>query len=186
MWETKRRDGIEELATSRHRSWKRCPGELRQGTHKNGFLASRNGLKFKGPQQKQEGQRLSVPGPRGSALDDSWIDSFRSLQSVQSKYHPLGKHSALDQTDPGALLYYYGTLGVALPKHSIQYTLKWIFLFFFFWGHAYFLYWFSSAIHIHVFFIYTYVLSRVKSLPSPAHPTLLGYYRALGWVPCAT
>ena len=174
MWETKRRDGIEELATSRHRSWKRCPGELRQGTHKNGFLASRNGLKFKGPQQKQEGQRLSVPGPRGSALDDSWIDSFRSLQSVQSKYHPLGKHSALDQTDPGALLYYYGTLGVALPKHSIQYTLKWIFLFFFFGSCIFFVLIFFSHTYTCIFYIYICPLPcEISPISRPSHPSRL-------------
>ena len=156
MWEAKRRDGIEELANSRHSSWERCPGELRQGTHQNGSLASRNGLKFKGPQQKQEGQRLSVPGPRGSALDDSWIYSFGSLQSVQSKYHPLGKHSALDQTDPGALLCYYGTLGVALPKHSIQYTLKWFFLFFFFLVmHIFCIDFFQPFIYMYFLYIHT-------------------------------
>lgn len=104
--------------------------------------------------------------------------SFRGLQLVQSKYHPRGKHSALDQTDLGALLYYCSALGVALPKHLIQYTLKWIFLIFLVM-HIFCIDFFS-AIHIHVFFIYTYVPSVVKPLPSPAHLSLLGCYRALG------
>ena len=81
------------------------------------------------------------------------------------------------------LLQYPGCSFTKALKNNIPWS---GFFFFFSFGHAYFLYWFFSAIHIHVFFIYTYVPSLVKSLQSPAHPTLLGYYRALGWVPCAT
>lgn len=57
MKPTKREVGIDDLSNSRYESKKLYPAELRQVKHKNRSLASRNGLKSKGPQQKKDGHR---------------------------------------------------------------------------------------------------------------------------------
>ena len=57
MEPTKREVGIDDLSNSRDESKKLYPAELRQVKHKNRSLASRNGLKSKGPQKKKDGQR---------------------------------------------------------------------------------------------------------------------------------